>query len=224
MIVADEVDYGALIAAEKLGVPHATVIVLAAGGFARPAALAEPLNDVRARIGLEPDPDLKMLDRDLVIAPVPPSFRDPDFPLGPDTLWIRPAVLDAHIPAADPWPNRPDRTRVYVTLGTIFNMESGDLFDRLLEAVSGLDADVLVTVGRHLEPSAFGRVPEHVQIEQFIPHHVVLPRRRSGDLPRRVGHGSRCARLRRAPDRPADGRRSTPQRAALRGIGHRSHP
>jgi UDP:flavonoid glycosyltransferase YjiC (YdhE family) len=176
VVVADEVDYGALVAAEKLDVPHATVIVLAAGGFARTATLAEPLNDVRERIGLEPDPDLKMLERDLVIAPAPPSFRDPDFQLGPETLWIRPAVLDAHIPAADPWPKSPDRPCVYVTLGTIFNMESGDLFDRLLTAVGHLDADVLVTVGRHVDRGALSPAPDHVRIEQFVPHHVVLPR------------------------------------------------
>ncbi len=176
VIVADEVDYGALIAAERMGIPHATVIVLAAGGFARRDVLVEPVNEVRAHLGLDLDPELRMLERHLVVAPVPPSFRDPAFPLGPRTLWLRPAALEAESTArATPWTaDSRGRPRVYVTLGTIFNMESGDLFERLIEAVSGLDADVLVTVGRHLDPSALGATPAHVRVEPFVPHRAVL--------------------------------------------------
>jgi UDP:flavonoid glycosyltransferase YjiC (YdhE family) len=176
LIVADEVDYGALIAAERVGVPYATVIVLAAGGFARGDVLVEPINEVRAHLGLDLDPELRMLERHLVLAPEPPTFRDPAFPLGPRTLWLRPAVLEVEMVAnATPWAVDPvGRPRVYVTLGTIFNMESGDLFARLLEAVSGLDAEVLFTVGRHLELSDLGAVPPHVRLESFVPQQSVL--------------------------------------------------
>jgi hypothetical protein len=33
VIVCDEVDFGSMVAAERLGVPHATVLVIAAGSF-----------------------------------------------------------------------------------------------------------------------------------------------------------------------------------------------
>ena len=128
-----------------------------------------------------------MLERHLVIAPVPPSFRDPDFPLGPRTLWIRPTALDAEdATITTPWAaDEPGRPRVYVTLGTIFNMESGDLFARLLEAVSDLDADVLVTVGRHLDPSTLRerRRPTFVSSRSFL----IVPCSPDADLV--ISHG-----------------------------------
>ncbi len=215
VVVADEVDYGALIAAEVLGIPYATVIVIAAGGFARPDLLREPLNDVRTAFGLPADPDLTMLGRYLEIAPLPPRFRDPDHPLGPRAAWIRPAVLE---PLEDatfaPWSARHDRPHVYVTLGTIFNMESGDLFDRLLTAATDLHADVLVTVGRHLDPSFLGAPPSHVRIEQTVPHAGVLPladlvisHGGSGTVIGALAHGARQLVLPIGADQPHNARR-----------------
>ena len=51
VIVADEVDFGALIAAEVQQIPYATVVVLVAGGFARPELLVDPLSRVSGRRG-----------------------------------------------------------------------------------------------------------------------------------------------------------------------------
>ena len=81
VIVCDETDFGAMVAAERLGIPHANVLVLAAGSFARRSVIEGPLHELRAAHGLPPDPELAMLDRDLVLSPFPPSFRDPAFPL-----------------------------------------------------------------------------------------------------------------------------------------------
>jgi UDP:flavonoid glycosyltransferase YjiC (YdhE family) len=39
-----------------------------------------------------------------------------------------------------------------VTLGTIFNQESDDLFERILAGVRDLPVDVVATVGRGLDP------------------------------------------------------------------------
>ena len=179
VVVSDEVDFGAMLAAEQLGLPYATVSVLAAGSFARAELLSEPLAEVRAQLGLAPDPELEMLGRHLVVVPCPPSFRDPARPLPATALAIRPAVLEptaasaAGVPA---WLGEPgDRLTVYVTLGTIFNMESGDLFARLLDGLAGLPVDVIATVGRQLDPSSFDPVPVNVRIERFIPQALVLP-------------------------------------------------
>ncbi|MCW2938937.1 MAG: family glycosyl transferase, partial [Actinomycetia bacterium] len=58
LVVCDEVDFGAMIAAERLGLPYASVLVIAAGSFVRTALIAEPLNELRAEHGLPPDPEL----------------------------------------------------------------------------------------------------------------------------------------------------------------------
>ena len=175
MLVSDEVDYGAIIAAECLGLPHATVLVLVAGSFATPDLLSEPLNDVRSRFGLMPDPDLSMLERHLVLAPFPLRFRDPTYPLPRTAYAFRPAVLERREVRAhtDLWTS--PGPRIYVTLGTIFNMESGDLFARILGGLAELPVEVIATVGRQRDPAAFGAQPSNVRLERFIPQADVLP-------------------------------------------------
>jgi UDP:flavonoid glycosyltransferase YjiC (YdhE family) len=54
LLVCEELDFGAMIVAERLALPHATVLVIAAGGFVRPDVVAEPLNEVRAEHGRNP--------------------------------------------------------------------------------------------------------------------------------------------------------------------------
>ena len=62
------------------------VLVLAAGTFLRRSLVAEPLGELRAEVGLAPDPGLDMLDRDLVLSPFPPCFRSPAAPRC-ETTW-----------------------------------------------------------------------------------------------------------------------------------------
>ena len=88
-IVWDETDFAAPIVAERNGIPHASVVVLAAGGAIRPDLFAEPLDSLRNVYGLPEDPGLAMLTRHLVLAPVPPSFRDPAWPLPATSRPIR---------------------------------------------------------------------------------------------------------------------------------------
>jgi UDP:flavonoid glycosyltransferase YjiC (YdhE family) len=173
LLVRDEMDFGAAVAAERLDLPCATLLVIATGGLVRPEYLAEALNRRRAEQGLAPDPDLAMLSRFLVLAPFPPSLRDPDCPL-PDTAYgIRPA-FEAGAPPA--WlADLPLGPIVYFTLGTVFNVESGDLFSRVLAGLAGLGATVIVTVGPQIDPQELGPQPSHVRVERFLDQGAVLP-------------------------------------------------
>jgi UDP:flavonoid glycosyltransferase YjiC (YdhE family) len=167
LIVCDEVDFGSMIAAERLALPHATVLVTASG-FVRPELVVDALNAIRAEHGLPPDPTFAMPGRHLVISPIPPSFRDPAFPLPPNAISIRPgAIAHAHRSTTPP--------TVYFTLGTVFNLESGDLFDRVLAGLRELPIQLIVTVGRELDPERFGAQPATVRIERFIPQDELLP-------------------------------------------------
>lgn len=166
VVVRDEADLGALVAAEVAGIPTATVLVLASGMLVRPELVGPPLAEVRAEHGLPPDPGLAALSRGPVLTAFPPSLRDPrsPVPLPVDTHHFRSGTSSAH----------PGRRAVYVTLGTVFNRESGDLFERLLAGVATVDADVLVTVGRDVDPAELGPQPGHVRVEQFVPQAEVL--------------------------------------------------
>jgi UDP:flavonoid glycosyltransferase YjiC (YdhE family) len=176
LLVCDEIDFGAVVAAERLGLPHATVLVIAAGSFVRKYVVGEPLNELRAEHGLPPDPDLAMLSRYLVLSPFPPSYRDPAFPLPATAHAIRPLTIDrAQNDAASSWSALPDAPTVYFTLGTVFNVESGDLFERVLAGLRVLPINVIATVGRELDPAEFGPQPSNIHIEQYIPQLAVLP-------------------------------------------------
>src|SRR4051812_8304756 len=61
VLVCDEMDFGALIAAEALGIPAATVVCIGSGSFVWPEIVGEPLNAIRAEHGLAPDPTLAKL-------------------------------------------------------------------------------------------------------------------------------------------------------------------
>lgn len=179
VVVRDEADLGSAVAAEVLGIPSATVLVLAAGTLVRPDLVAPHLARLRADHGLSSDPGLAMLRGDLVLSPFPPSFRDPDSPvaLPAATLHFRPgARTEAGTASA--------RRRVYVTLGTVFNSTSGDLFERLLAGLARLDADVVITIGHDLDPADFGPQPAHLRIVRFVPQAEIL---RDTDLV--VSHG-----------------------------------
>lgn len=65
---------------------------------------------------------------------------------------------------------------IVATLGTEFNTESGDLFDRLLRALAETDVPSVVAVGRDLDPRRFGPQPSHVSVVQYADFRVLIPR------------------------------------------------
>jgi UDP:flavonoid glycosyltransferase YjiC (YdhE family) len=179
LVVRDELDFGSALAAERLGLPHASVLVIAAGSLVRHELVAEPLDALRTELGLEPDPELRMLSRYLVLSPFPPTFRDPAVPLPHAAFSLRPSAADiARGAVADvpPWLGQLTPPIIYFTLGTIFNLESGDLFERVLDGLSQLSASALVTVGRDLDPDQFGGLPQRIRVERYVPQSQVLPR------------------------------------------------
>jgi UDP:flavonoid glycosyltransferase YjiC (YdhE family) len=176
LLVCDEIDFGAMVIAERLGLPYASVLVIAAGSFVRAPLLSETLNRLRAEHGLAPDPELAMLSRYLVLSPFPRSYRDPAFPL-PDTAHlIRPPARGNAPEGAPAWAARiPGAPVVYFTLGTVFNLESGDLFQRVLAGLGDLPINVIATVGRQIDPAELGPQPDNIQIERYIAQAQLLP-------------------------------------------------
>jgi MGT family glycosyltransferase len=68
-----------------------------------------------------------------------------------------------------------DRPLVYATLGTVFN-KMRRLRTAMLDSFGDLDADVLMTVGRDVDPAAIGRVPSNVRVEPFVAQSLALAR------------------------------------------------
>jgi UDP:flavonoid glycosyltransferase YjiC (YdhE family) len=171
IVVCDEADFGVVVAAERLGLPYATVQSTATGSVVPSGVVAGQANQLRAEHGLAPDPGLEMLRRYLVLAPFPPSFRDPGIPPPPTAQPLRHLGPERPLDErALPWLAALSGTAtVYVTLGTIFNQESGDLSERIVEGVRDLPVNVVATVGRALDPEVLGPQPPNVHVERYIP-------------------------------------------------------
>jgi UDP:flavonoid glycosyltransferase YjiC (YdhE family) len=211
LIVWEETDFGAVLAAEYLGLPHATVLVIAAGSFVPLAAVGEVLNAHRAAYGLAADPEMAMLSRYLVLAPMPPGYRDPAFPLPATAHSVRlTAGGGEQQTSAPPWEaTLADAPTVYFTLGTVFNVESGDLFERVLVGLRGLPVHLVVTVGWGIEPAELGPQPPNVQIFQHIPQEitlrycdVVISHAGSGSVMGALGYGRPMVLLPMGADQP----------------------
>ena len=176
VVAWDETDPAAGIIAERLGLPHASVSVMAFGMLAAP--FAEGYNPVREEYGLEPDALGEMLSRYLVLSPFPACLRDPRSPAPATERRIRIVDVD-RTRRADPVPDWATviegAPAVYFTLGTVFNHEFGDLFARVLNALCELRINLLVTVGREIDPSSLGHQPLNVRIERFVPQAGILP-------------------------------------------------
>ncbi|MEV6912676.1 glycosyltransferase [Amycolatopsis sp. NPDC051071] len=211
LLVCDEADHGAMIAAEKLDLPHATVLVTAAGALIRPDLVDDALNEIRAAYGLPPQRDLESAYRHLVLSPFPESFRDPRFPLPSTTQSFHtPVPGRGRVPH---W-HVDGRPAVYFTLGTIFNTESGDLFSRVLAGLREVDATCVVTVGNLLDPAEFGPQPEHIHLAKYLPQDDVLPycdvaltHGGSGSLLGAIAHGLPMVLLPMGADQPHNGDR-----------------
>jgi len=212
LLVSDEMDFGASVAAERHPVPHARVLVIATGALARPAMIAAPLNALRATYGLPHDPDLAMLTRPLLLSPFPPSLRDPAFTL-PDAAF---AYRVSKTPGATPACLRDlaPRPTIYATLGTVFNVESGDLFHRLLDGLSRLAVNAVLTAGPQIDPGELGPIPTNIRVERFIDQDALLPscdlvvsHGGSGTMLGALAHGLPMVLLPMGADQPHNARR-----------------
>lgn len=215
LLVCDETDFGSMIAAECLELPYAVVLVMAAGSFVRAEVVGGVLNELRAEHGLSLDPKLDMLWRYLVLSPFPPSFRDPAYPLPSTGHSFCPGVPQTVNDAVPAWLlSLPARPTVYFTLGTVFNMESGDLFTRVLTGLRDLPVNIIVTIGSYLDPAELGPQPAHVYIERYIaqdlilPHcHLVISHGGSGSVSGTIWHGRPSVLIPMGADQPANAAR-----------------
>jgi UDP:flavonoid glycosyltransferase YjiC (YdhE family) len=202
VVVCDETDFAAAIAADRLALPHVLVTIGAAGTLLTPDVVAEPLAALRAEHGLPPDPGLERAA--LVVSPFPPRLRAVPLPGNGHAIRL-----------TGPAP-RATGDAIYFTLGTIVNVESGDLFTRVVAGLRDLGRDVIVTVGHGIDPAELGPQPPHVRVEGEIDQALVLPRCAvvvshggSGSLLGALAYGLPSVLLPISADQPHNARRCT---------------
>jgi UDP:flavonoid glycosyltransferase YjiC (YdhE family) len=173
VIVRESTEYAGCLVAERHNLPHASV---ATGSMAsqedRPRLLRDVLDDRRAELGLEADPEAKMMFRYLHLALTPQRWE------GGSEL---PAT--AHFfRYDDPHRSReqaPDwlddsrrRPLVLASLGTLMYREPG-LLEAIVSALAGEPLDAVVVIGDQ-DVRRFGAVPDNVRLQRSVPQIAVL--------------------------------------------------
>jgi len=114
---------------------------------------------------------------ELVLCPTALDFPRPP---APHLHFTGPGVMeDREEPPFDFGPANADRPLVYCALGTLGAgfPEHRAVLRAVLDAVRGLpDVDLLMAVGRHVDPKSLGPPPSHVRLAQHVPQITALRR------------------------------------------------
>lgn len=176
VLVREQAELGGWIAAARGGIPSIVQGINVPWSHDFLGAARAEFDRQRDRHALPPDPELRDLFGDMFLDIVPPSFRPPGVAPPPGAHPVRPVVFDRSGPEGPPeWiAGRGGRPIVYATLGTVFNRAT-HVFQAILEALREEPVNLLLTVGRNVEPDSLGAQPDNVRIERYVPQSLVLP-------------------------------------------------
>ncbi len=188
VVLRESAELASLAAAERAGVPHLHVCIgmhEVATRFAE--AIVDPLDELGVLAGLGEGRLPSALADETVLSLVPEVLDHAAGEVPPRAA----AFLRFNEPppaVSRPLPDWGDREAplVYVTLGSV----TGSLphltgtFREALDALAEVDARVLMTVGRKLDPAALGPLPANAHVTQWWPQAAVL-----ADAAAMLGHG-----------------------------------
>ena len=139
------------------------------------ASAVAPLWEQR---GLEPDSSAGLY-RSLCLDITPPGFQPYESACYSDVIHplrpiAQPPVPGELLPA---WiERRREVPLVYMTLGTNTSTNSDiSMFRSVIDGLSGLDVDVLITIGFSSDPASLGPLASNVHLENYVPQSLLLP-------------------------------------------------
>jgi MGT family glycosyltransferase len=173
LIIREGMEYGGCIAAESLGIPHASVAGNAYAAVDTPdvhyfpgnrAMVAEPLALQREELGLPADPEARMPFRHLHLCFTPQRWDADDAPRPANTTFLRhTSTLRPGINVPEWVATLPDRTTVLACLGTVFNKTPGVL-EAIIDGLRDEPLNLIVVFGENEDPARFGPQPPHVRL------------------------------------------------------------
>jgi UDP:flavonoid glycosyltransferase YjiC (YdhE family) len=186
IIVRESMEYGGCIAAEVLGLPHASVAGNAYSAVDSPRIhyfpgnrqmVAEPLDRHRQQFGLPPDPDVRMPFRYLHLCFTPPSWDGLEAPRPANSRFFRHTNTVHPGESLPEWVDdlsQPGLPVVLASLGTVFNKTPGVL-EAIIDGVAAEEVNLVVAIGRDEDPARFGKRPPNVRLEAHLPQALLLP-------------------------------------------------
>jgi UDP:flavonoid glycosyltransferase YjiC (YdhE family) len=189
LMLRETAEFASLAVAERAGVPHVHVCIGMHEVLPRFAeVISDPLEELGGLAGLVEGRMTSALASETVLSLVPELLDHASGPVpsGSDHL-LR---FHAPRPAGDaqrlPDWGDPQLPLIYVTFGSV----TGSLppfagaFRRALDALAHVEARVLLTVGRKVDPAGLGPLPSNAHVEQWWPQDAVL-----GQAAAMLGHG-----------------------------------
>ncbi|GAC1356032.1 MAG: glycosyltransferase [Ktedonobacteraceae bacterium] len=179
VILHDTWEFAGPIAAASAGIPSINQTLGIRFNDRIIDAIADAVAPLWLQHGLTPDPTAGLY-RHLCLDITPPSFQPYELahkhesmhPLRPTSM---PSLPGEHLPL---WiEKRREAPLLHMTLGT--NMgTNGDIamFRSVIDGLSRLDVDVLITIGFEGDATSLGPLPENVHVEHYMPHALLLPR------------------------------------------------
>lgn len=181
LVVHDETEFAAAIAAELCGVPYADHSV----GICRPMTMARLAGVTQRPLAEEWGVDVGEfggLFRYLYLDVCPPSLQSSAMNEVAEVAEVAYPMTNLAVPAGSDedkglpgWiRSLPPVPTVYVSLGTIFNHDPG-VFIAILEGLRDEPVNVVATVGNDNDPAVLGPQPANVHVERYIPQALLLP-------------------------------------------------
>lgn len=178
LVVRESAEFGALVAAQVLGVPHVRVAVhhgLVEEQFR--ALAATPIDTLRGTAGLAAD-DGASLRAEPVFTSFPESFEGPaQTGVSRSTYRVGPVGENLPVASVSFQPNADGLPLVYITLGTLSATVPDALavYQAAVSAVATLPVRALLTTGRGFDVSTLGTIPANVRVEAWVPQAEVFP-------------------------------------------------
>jgi hypothetical protein len=189
VVIRESAELASLAAAEHAGVPHVHVCIgmhEVASRFAE--LICDPLDDLGRLTGLSSGQLAAALAAEPVFSLVPEVLDHVTDQAAPEAD----AFLRFHEPTVSTnsfllpdWGGR-EGPLIYVTFGSVTGSlpPFAGVFREALDALADLEARVLMTVGRKVDPAALGPLPPNAHVQQWCPQAAVLAHAAA-----MIGHG-----------------------------------
>ncbi len=179
VVLRESAELASLAAAERFGVPHVHVCIgmqEVVSWFAQ--RIGGPLEELGRLAGLGEGRIAAALAGEMVLSLVPEVLDHPTGQAQPDAD----GLVRFHEPSpaigGDPLPDwgARDAPLVYVTFGSVTGSlpPFAGVFRAALDALADLDARVMMTVGRRLDPADLGPLPTNAHVSRWWPQDAVL--------------------------------------------------
>ncbi len=160
LVLREPCEYASAVVAHRLGIPTAQVAISLADAEDGSITTAAPALEDHQTGVVEALREAPYLTRF-------PASLDPS-PFRSTIRYSEPGIRA--VASLPDWWSGSEAPLVYVTLGTVLGYMSiaADVYRTVLDAVGGLEARVLLTVGHQFDRSALGTAPPNVHVEAWV--------------------------------------------------------